>query len=679
MAININHPENKITTTSGELIVDDTLNIKDLKVGTVPVIDEQGNWVGPTVSSYVGSKGIQGSRGFTGSRGFVGSRGVTGSRGFSGYTGSRGTQGNIGFTGSRGFVGSRGSDGIAGSDGFTGSRGYNGSQGIVGVTGSRGSIGYTGSRGFRGSIGYTGSRGFRGSIGYTGSQGKGLSIKGSVGLISELPTVGNEIGDGYIVQENNNLYIWNGTSWIDSGKFTGYTGSRGYSGSRGYTGSQGFTGIITETSSIAPTSPIDGQMWFDTEDGTLKVYYNDGSSSQWIVISGPIGLKGYDGSNGYTGSRAYTGSRGFRGSIGYIGSQGFLGSFGYTGSRGFRGSQGFSGSRGFRGSIGYIGSQGFTGSQGINGFIGSRGFRGSKGFTGSQGKGLSIKGSVGLISELPTVGNEIGDGYIVQENNNLYIWNGTSWIDSGKFTGYTGSRGYSGSRGYTAFVNDIPPTTPVYGHIWLNTTDASLNVYYDDGSSSQWVSTSGPRGITGYTGSKAYTGSRGYTGSQGIQGYQGYTGSRAYTGSRGFRGSIGYIGSRAYTGSRGFIGYTGSLGIVGFTGSRGVQGQNGSPIGSIITTATSRLFESTDENCMIFSTSASAITFTIPLDSTLNFPIGTVVHITRDGAGSVTISNEVGVTVRIRNGLTNQLAVQYSTATAAKISANYWYLFGDLA
>ena len=77
MAININHPENKITTTSGELNVDDTLNIKDLKVGDLPVIDDQGNWVGPTVSAYTGSRGVTG---FTGSRAYTGSRGFTGSR-----------------------------------------------------------------------------------------------------------------------------------------------------------------------------------------------------------------------------------------------------------------------------------------------------------------------------------------------------------------------------------------------------------------------------------------------------------------------------------------------------------------------------------------------------------------------------------------------------------------------
>ena len=117
----------------------------------------------------------------------------------------------------------------------------------------------------------------------------------------------------------------------------------------------------------------------------------------------------------------------------------------------------------------------------------------------------------------------------------------------------------------------------------------------------------------------------------------------------------------------------------GDPGDAGEKGDNGSPIGGIVSVSTSRSLTSTDANQMLLSNASGAITLTIPTDATYNYPIGTVIHITRDGTGQVTIANEVGVTVRIRNGLSSQLAVQYSTATAAKIAANYWYLFGDLA
>ena len=42
----------------------------------------------------------------------------------------------------------------------------------------------------------------------------------------------------------------------------------------------------------APTSPSAGDQWFNSTDGSLLVYYNDGSSSQWVVVSGPAGAVG---------------------------------------------------------------------------------------------------------------------------------------------------------------------------------------------------------------------------------------------------------------------------------------------------------------------------------------------------------------------------------------------------
>lgn len=41
-----------------------------------------------------------------------------------------------------------------------------------------------------------------------------------------------------------------------------------------------------ETSATAPSGAVDGQMWWNTNDGQLYVYYDDGSSSQWVAASG---------------------------------------------------------------------------------------------------------------------------------------------------------------------------------------------------------------------------------------------------------------------------------------------------------------------------------------------------------------------------------------------------------
>ena len=43
-------------------------------------------------------------------------------------------------------------------------------------------------------------------------------------------------------------------------------------------------------SSTAPSSPTNGQLWWDTVGGSLFLYYNDGSSAQWIETSPASGI-----------------------------------------------------------------------------------------------------------------------------------------------------------------------------------------------------------------------------------------------------------------------------------------------------------------------------------------------------------------------------------------------------
>ena len=170
-----------------------------------------------------------------------------------------GTQVMVGFNprGQRGFTGSRGFAGSSGEYGYAGSFGY---------TGSKGDLGYTGSQGDQGTTGFTGSTG----AGYTGSEGNGFT--GSQGLV-------------------------------------GYTGSAGTGGGGG--------GASVSVGTTPPGSPTAGDLWWNSEEGTMYLYYNDGSTSQWVeaspVTPGPIGLTG---SAGYAGSIGDTGFTGSQGSIG---------------------------------------------------------------------------------------------------------------------------------------------------------------------------------------------------------------------------------------------------------------------------------------------------------------------------------------------------------------------------
>lgn len=69
-------------------------------------------------------------------------------------------------------------------------------------------------------------------------------------------------------------------------------------------------------------------------------------------------------------------------------------------------------------------------------------------------------------------------------------------------------------------------------------------------------------------------------------------------------------------------------------------------------------------------------TLTIPLDSSVNFPVGTAIDILQTGSSQVTIAGAVGVTVNSTPGL--KLRAQWSTATLIKRAANTWLVTGDL-
>lgn len=75
--------------------------------------------------------------------------------------------------------------------------------------------------------------------------------------------------------------------------------------------------------------------------------------------------------------------------------------------------------------------------------------------------------------------------------------------------------------------------------------------------------------------------------------------------------------------------------------------------------------------------SSSATTITIPLDSSINYPVGTSMDILQTGSGQVTIAATGGVTLNGTPGF--KLRTQWSSATILKRAANTWIVYGDLS
>ena len=147
-----------------------------------------------------------------------------------------------------------------------------------------------------------------------------------------IPTNLSDLSDVSSTAPNNNEVLkWNGSNWAPAVDATGaantdttYSQSSVASGSNvnlrltaGGSGSGnddilitagnniaissvtagGFTiestasgGASVTTDDSAPGSPNDGDLWWKSDEGRLKVYYADGSSNQWVDASPPISL-----------------------------------------------------------------------------------------------------------------------------------------------------------------------------------------------------------------------------------------------------------------------------------------------------------------------------------------------------------------------------------------------------
>ena len=86
----------------------------------------------------------------------------------------------------------------------------------------------------------------------------------------------------------------------------------------------------------------------------------------------------------------------------------------------------------------------------------------------------------------------------------------------------------------------------------------------------------------------------------------------------------------------------------------------------------------TDAHKLVTQSNASAITTTIPPNSSVAFEIGDQVNLLQLGAGKVTVAAGSGVTIR-SEGTKLKLKAQYAAATCVKIGTNEWVLVGNLA
>lgn len=97
-------------------------------------------------------------------------------------------------------------------------------------------------------------------------------------------------------------------------------------------------------------------------------------------------------------------------------------------------------------------------------------------------------------------------------------------------------------------------------------------------------------------------------------------------------------------------------------------------------TVTAYTFVYDDSGKYIQFTSGSSVAATVPPNSSLAvaFPIGAVLTLEQNGAGTVTPTAGAGVTINSAGGATHTNA-QYAVVSLIQVSANVWTMFGNMA
>lgn len=94
-------------------------------------------------------------------------------------------------------------------------------------------------------------------------------------------------------------------------------------------------------------------------------------------------------------------------------------------------------------------------------------------------------------------------------------------------------------------------------------------------------------------------------------------------------------------------------------------------------TGTTYTFVLTDSGKICEFSNGSAITATVPPNSSVAFPVGTQIDLTQTGTGKLTLAQGSGVTITSASSF-KSLSAQYASATLYKRATDTWQLSGNL-
>ena len=85
-----------------------------------------------------------------------------------------------------------------------------------------------------------------------------------------LPPTGNQVGDVFFNTTNNTMYYWDGSQWVPI--------------ANDVTAAEIYVGTLAEINAEVPANERrNGFLWWNTEDGTLYIWYIDANTSQFVI------------------------------------------------------------------------------------------------------------------------------------------------------------------------------------------------------------------------------------------------------------------------------------------------------------------------------------------------------------------------------------------------------------
>ena len=574
-----------------------------------------------------GEAGAQGPAGPQGPQGEQGPEGPQGPAGEKGEKGDPGEQGPQGEKGEKGDPGEQGPQGEVGPQGPAGEKGEKGDQGEVGPQGPEGPQGPAGEQGPQGEKGekgdaftyadftedqlaaLVGPQGPEGPAGKDGKDGTSVNIVGSVPTESDLDNIDGEVkGDGYIVEETGDLHVFNGLNFVNVGQIRGPQGPQGEQGPAGQDGLNGQDGKSAFEVAVEKGFVGDENAWLES----LKGEKGEKGEQGEVGPQGPQGIQGEQGPEGPQGSAGEKGADGVDGEPGKSAYEVAL-EEGFEGDKAawlesLKGEKGdaftyadftedqLAALVGPQGPAGEQGPQGEVGPQGPQGEKGEKGDPGEQGPAGKDGTSVNIVGSVPTESDLDGIDGEVkGDGYIVEETGDLFVFNGVQFVNVGQIRGPEGpvgpqgpqgADGQNGQDGKSAFEVAVEQGFVGDENAWLESLKGEKGEAGPQGPAGE----QGPQGEAGPAGEKGEKGDQGEVGPQGPEGPVGPQGPQGEKGEKGdaftyadftedqlaaLKGEKGDPGEQGPEGPQGPAGEQGPQGEAGPAGEKGEKGDPG--------------------------------------------------------------------------------------------------------